>query len=613
MTEGMQVDDARLVEVEGRASRPSIAPPARLQRPNTGWLPRELALLGWLSALACVDFALPMQAPLSPLLLVAQSLSSLPWAWLVLRGGAGTQRLEVWAFRLSMLALAAIVLSARWWLWAEGGAGGRDHFVGSWRSYGVALGLVQAVGTLGQGLRLSRFVVLVSAHPARLIVLSFGALGVLGGLVLSLPVSLLRVHELSIVDNLFMAFSAVCITGLAVNNLATTYTWFGQGVLCLLVQIGGLGIMVLSAAIAALIGQRLRVKSSAVLAEVVDADSLADLRRTIAGIMVSTFLIEALMALVLYWRFAASPALPANPGGPAAGAPAEAVWAAVFHAVSGFCNAGFSTFEVGLVPYAGDPVVMGSIASLVVLGGIGFPVIHELAARAGRWFLRRRRDRMSLHARVSLGSSGLLLAAMTLAYLVLEWRGALAPLGWAERLQAAAFQSASARTAGFNVVDIGVMQPATLMLTCVAMFVGACPGSCGGGIKTTTVAVLFAGLRSELRSRPAHLLDRTLTPATIRKAIGVVFVSTGMLSLALFLLLLVEPHAPLEIAFEAFSAFSTTGLSTGLTPKLSTPGKLLVLLTMYVGRIGPLTVALAISGRAEAPPVQLPSERVLIG
>jgi trk system potassium uptake protein len=610
----MQADRARLDEVEGRASRLSIAPPVR---PRPGRRSIEVVLLGVLSALACADFAWPMQRPLSSFLLAAQSLLSVPWAVFLLRGGAarnlGTQGLEVWAFRLSMLALGGIVLSARWWLWFESGDGARDFFVGSWRSYGVALLLIQGVGTLGQGLGFSRFVTLVSVHPARLIVLSFGAVGVIGGLLLSLPVSLLRVHELSIVDNLFMAFSAVCVTGLSVNNLASTYTWFGQGVLCVLVQVGGLGIMVLSAAIAALMGQRLRVKSSAVLAEVVDADSIADLRRVIAGIFVSTFLIEGVMALVFYWRFSASAALPINPGGPGAGTTAEVVWAAVFHAVSGFCNAGFSSFEAGLVPYVGDPVVMGGVTSLIVLGGIGFPVIHELAARAARSGIRRRSERMSLHARVSLSATALLLSGMTIAYLVLEWRGAFAPLRWYERLLAALFQSASCRTAGFNVVDLGVMQPATLMLTCVAMFVGACPGSCAGGIKTTTVAVLFAGLRSELRSRPAHLLDRALPPATIRKAVGVVFVSSGMLSLALFLLLLVEPHAPLELAFEAFSAFSTTGLSTGVTPKLSTAGKVLVLLTMYVGRIGPLTLALAISGRSEAPPVQLPSERVLIG
>lgn len=602
------------MEGEGRVSLP---PPARLLPAQRRGPSLDVAVILALSALAALDFALPLRQPLSPLVLLAQSLLSVPWAWRLLRGGearaGATPGLEVWAFRLSTLALVGIVLAAKWWLWLAGGAPEREHFVGSWRSYGVALGLLQVLGTLGQGLRFSRFVHLVSEHPARLIVLSFGAVGVIGGLVLSLPVSLLRVHELSVIDNLFMAFSAVCVTGLSVNNLPATYTWFGQGVLCLLVQVGGLGIMVLSAAIAALIGQRLRVKSSAVLAEVVDAESLADLRRVIAGIFVSTFLIEVLLGLALYSRFSAAPELPLNSGGPSAGSRAAPIWAAVFHAVSGFCNAGFSSFDVGLVPFVGDPVVMGGMTSLIVLGGIGFPVIQELAARAARWSLRRRRERLSLHARISLRATALLLGGMTVAYLVLEWRGALGSLRWDERVFAAIFHSASARTAGFNVVDLGIMQPATLMLTIVAMFVGACPGSCAGGIKTTTVAVLFAGLRSELRGTPAHLLDRALPPATIRKAIGVVFVSSGMLSVLLFLLLLLEPHPPLELAFEAFSAFSTTGLSTGVTPKLSVAGKVVVLLTMYVGRIGPLTLALAISGRAAAPPVQLPSERVLIG
>ncbi|HKO90117.1 MAG TPA: potassium transporter TrkG, partial [Polyangiaceae bacterium] len=386
-----------------------------------------------------------------------------------------------------------------------------------------------------------------------------------------------------------------------------------QVVLCLLIQVGGLGIMVLSAAIALMTGQRLRIKSSAMLAESVDADSIARLRKVIFGIIASTFVIEGAGALVLYSHFAAALELPPNPGGPPAGGRAEVVWASIFHAVSAFCNAGFSSFESGLAPFVGSPVVMGAVTSLIVLGGIGFPVIHELVGRTFRWSLRRRRERMSLHARISLRGTALLLGSLALVYVLLEWRGALGHLRWFERIFAAIFQSASARTAGFNVVDLGVMQPATLMLTCVAMFIGACPGSCAGGIKVTTVAALFAGLRSELHGHAAHLLDRTLPPATISKAIGVAFVSAGMLSIPHFLLLLVEPHAPLELAFEAFSAFSTTGLSTGVTPKLGTLGKLLVLLTMLVGRVGPLTLALAISGRADAPRVQLPNERVLIG
>jgi trk system potassium uptake protein TrkH len=290
------------------------------------------------------------------------------------------------------------------------------------------------------------------------------------------------------------------------------------------------------------------------------------------------------------------------------------VWVAIFHAVSAFCNAGFSILPTGLRPFVEEASVMGTVSSLIVLGGIGFPVINELARRVGRWARRQRQERMSLHSRICSRATALLLSGVTLAYLALESSGALGELSGLGRVLAAILQAASCRSAGFDVIDIGAMQPASLMLTCVVMFVGGCPGSCAGGIKTTTVAVLFASLRSELQGRPPHLMDRALSDATVRKAIGVAFLSLGMLTVALFLLLFLEKnHAPLELAFEVFSAFSTTGLSTGVTPELGSSGKLLILCTMYVGRIGPLTLALALSGRGEPPRVQLPSERVLIG
>ncbi|HEU4581173.1 MAG TPA: potassium transporter TrkG [Polyangiaceae bacterium] len=590
-------------------ARASLVPERAARSPSL----RTVTACLLLAALA-LDFVYPMQGWLTPLLLSGLSALLLPWAHALLRS-SGRERedpVELLVLRLSLLALALLLLSAKWWLWLATPVAS-ESFRGSSRSYGVALAILVAAGAFGRSLRLARFSAVVSERPARLIMASFAGVGVLGGLVLSLPVSLQHVHQLSMVDNLFMAFSAVCVTGLSVNNLSTTYTWFGQGVLCLLIQVGGLGIMVLSAAVALFTGQRLRVKSSAVLAESVDADSIAQLRKVISGIIASTFLIEIVGALILYARFSSLASLPSNGGGPAPASRGEAAWAAIFHAVSAFCNAGFSSFAPGLEPFVGDPLVLGPVTSLIVLGGIGFPVIQELAGRGLFWFLRRRRERLSLHARVALRSTGLLLVAMTLAYLLLEGRGTLQHLGWFERALAALFHSASCRTAGFSVVDLGTLQPASVMLTCIAMFIGACPGSCAGGIKTTTVAVMFAGLRSELDGRPARLFDRTLPSATTRKAIGVVFMSAALLSVMLFLLLLVEPHRPLELAFEAFSAFSTTGLSMGVTPKLSIAGKILVLLTMYFGRIGPLTLALAVSGRVDAPPVQLPSERVLIG
>jgi trk system potassium uptake protein TrkH len=580
-------------------------PPSRLAK-------LKWALLVGLLGLLAVDIGWPVRPVLSFAVLGPLTFLALPWAWMIIGGASVPRRLEVWVFRIVLLGLAALVLGAKWWLLLGSSGADLAHFGGSSRSYGVALFLILTLGFVAGGIEFSKLVRLVADHPARLVALSFAAVGLLGGFLLSLPLSLQRVHELSMLDNLFMSFSAVCVTGLAVNTVSDTYTLFGQGVLCLLIQVGGLGIMVLSAAFAVITGQRMRVKSSAMFAEMVDAESLARLRRVVLGIIASTLLIEALAASALYLHFSSHPELLASKASPVVGT-GTVVWVSVFHAVSAFCNAGFSNLPTGLFPFVGQISVVGTITALIVLGGIGFPVIQELAGRFARWVRRKRQERMSLHCRITLLATALLLPGMALAYLTLEWTGAFVDLDGFESLLAAIFQAASCRTAGFNIVDIGAMRPASLMLTCVAMFIGGAPGSCAGGIKVTTVAVLFAGLRSELKGRPAYLLDRALAPATIRKAIGVAFLSIAMLSVGLFLLLLLENHAPLALAFEAFSAFSTTGLSTGVTPLLGSAGKLLVILTMYIGRIGPMTLALAISVRTEPPRVQLPNERVLIG
>lgn len=594
----------------------SLAPPPGVLARARALAATEWSLLTAQVALLCLDFAWPLAPLLSLLTSVAVSLLALPWGLLVLHGGRRASAVrsgaKVWVFRAALLGLVATFIGAKWWLWLVHSDSDAALLAGTWRSYSVALILLLPLGLLGRDLRFSKLVRAVADHPARLMALSFAIAGLVGGLLLSLPPAVQRVHELSIIDNMFMAFSAVCVTGLSVNTLSQTYTLFGQVVLCVLVQVGGLGIMVLSAAIALLTGQRMRVKSSAMLAEIVDTESLASLRRVVLAIVTTTFVVEGVTALVLYLRFRSHPEFLA-PGGMLEGDPTHPGWAAVFHAVSAFCNAGFSNLHPGLVPFVGDPVVLTSLGLAIVLGGIGFPVIHELTRRAIAWSRRRRLERLSLHTRVSLGATGLLLGGVALLYLALEWSGAFAGLGWLERIAAATFQSVSCRSAGFNVIDIGAMGPAALMLTCAAMFIGACPGSCGGGIKTTTVAALFAGLRSELQGRPAYLLDRALSAATIRRAIGVSFMSIGLLGTALFLLLVVESHAPVAIAFEAFSAFTTTGLSTGITPELSTTGKLLVTLTMYIGRIGPLTLGLVFSRREHALPIQVPEERVLIG
>jgi trk system potassium uptake protein TrkH len=267
----------------------------------------------------------------------------------------------------------------------------------------------------------------------------------------------------------------------------------------------------------------------------------------------------------------------------------------------------------GLVPFVGSPIVMLTITLLMVLGGIGFPVLDELAKALVDRLRGRRVPKPSLHLRVAVRTSALLLVGLALANLLLEWRDSMKSLSFGERLLGSIFQSASARTCGFNVVDVGAMGSAVLVLTCAAMFVGASPGSTGGGIKTTTLAVLYSALRGELFARPARLFDRALPEPVIRRAIGVAFLSMVLVFVVFVALLLLERHPPLELAFETVSAFSTTGLSTGVTPNLSTAGKVLITLTMFIGRIGPLTLALALARAAQDRAVAFPQERVLIG
>lgn len=582
-------------------------------------------LLGAAVLVSAADWWWPLRGLLSFAAAGALCLLALPWAFLIFRREQGIEagaasaalRPDLAAARPKRLLPAALVvimlafLTAKWLvlLHAQSSPAG---FVGSSRSYTFAFLLVFVFGLVARDLRFARFVALVVDHPARLMALSFGVTGVLGAFLLSLPVCVHSVRNVSLIDSLFTAFSAVCVTGLAVNNVAETYTRAGQVVICALIQIGGLGIMVLSAAISVLAGRRMRVKSSAVLAEMVDVRSLAHLRRTLLMILLYTLVIEAAGATLLYAEFERHPDTARHFGGPLAGA-GDPRWAAVFHAVSAFCNAGFSNFSAGLVPFVGSPLVTLTISALVLLGGIGFPVLDELLRTLFTRLRMRRAPVLSLNTRVALRVSGILLVLSTFMYLIFEWRSSMRELSLFEHVLASIFQAASSRTAGFNVIDIGSMLPAVLALTCFAMFIGASPGGTGGGIKTTTFAVLLAGVRSELSGRPARLLNRLIPESVTRRAISVAFLSSTVVAASVVALLLLEPHPPLELAFEAVSAFSTTGLSTGVTPELSTPGKLLITLLMFVGRIGPLTFALALAQRASLRSIQLPEERVMIG
>lgn len=604
------------------APSPAVGIPSRAGASRgAAWLSMLL-----LAALLGVDWLWPLRGLVSFGLALAISALSLPWAVLTLRflshdsddsldprrrWQVRERRLRGLSLRVALVLLVATFLAAKWWVLLESGGTNR-HFAGAARSYDLGLALMMGLGLLARDLRASRFLATASLRPARLMALSFGGAGLAGTLLLSLPVSSKSMTHVSLVDNLFMAFSAVCVTGLSSVSVAQTYSLPGQIVVLALIQLGGLGIMVLSAALAIASGQRLRLKSSAALTEVVDGASLATLKRSVLTICGLTFSMEALGVAALYFEWREHPPLELLAGHPMAGA-GSVLWAATFHAVSAFCNAGLSNLEGGLVSFNGQPLTLSLIGSLVVLGGLGFPVLDELLRSAFKRLRRQRVPSLSLHSRVVLRTSGLLLGVMLLAYAALEWRASLAGLSYHERVLAAGFQSMVVRSAGFNVVDVGAMAPATLLLTCAAMFIGAGPGSTGGGVKVTTLVALFAGLRAELGARAPRILDRSLPDQVIRKALGVAFLSLSIVLASFFLLLILEQHPPLALAFEAVSAFSTAGLSTGITGELSVPGKLLISFMMFAGRIGPLTLALALSAHSEQRGVALPQERMLIG
>jgi trk system potassium uptake protein len=449
----------------------------------------------------------------------------------------------------------------------------------------------------------------LSAHPARVLAGSFAALIVVATLLLALPVSVNDVAAVSFLDALFTATSAVCVTGLAVNDIGATYTRFGQAVILGAVQLGGIGIMTL-AAFALTLMKDAGLSDQSRYARLLQADGLAELKGLVRGVVVGTLLFEAAGALALWGLWSEHPRLSGEP----------VWWWAVFHSVSAFCNAGFSLFSTSLVPLALDPLSQIVLMTLIVTGGLGFPVWRGVVARAGGRLpqpLRRRlwRDsarpvRLELGARVALVVTFVLIAAGTVSFLVLEATGALRHLGVAARVLNALFCSVTARTAGFNTVDFGSMADGTLLVCMVLMFIGGSPGSTAGGIKTTSAAVIGATLVGELRGHEPRLFGRTLPTEVLRRASAVAAISITVVATSLFLLSLTEDHSFRSLAFEAVSAFATAGLSMGITADLSVAGKLIIAITMFIGRTGPLTLALAVA-RPHRPPLHRPAQESL--
>jgi trk system potassium uptake protein TrkH len=446
-------------------------------------------------------------------------------------------------------------------------------------------------------------------RPAAAIVWVFLVLIGLGTGLLLLPRSTPFNNPIGLLDAAFTATSAVCVTGLIVRDTGTGFTVFGQSVILVLIQLGGIGIMSLTATAALLLGRGIGVRESSLLREVFQVPLMNEVGRLVKFIILMTFALEAVGAVLIYVGL-----------GDVIEAPEQRIFVAVFHAVSAFCNAGFSTYATSLVDLTGRPLIMGTIAGLVIVGGLGFGVVAQFGAWGwGRWLAfvapkPRQRVRLGLHEQTVLVVTALLLAGGTAVLYLLALNSDSLGVTTLTRLGNAFFQSATCRTAGFNSVDLNLLGPASIFLMIILMFIGGAPGSTAGGIKVTTVAIVWANLRSLGRGlSTVRLGGRELDQLHVQRAMLVLSTGLVVAALALFTLLVSEGQPFLTTAFEVFSALGTVGLSLGLTPLLSPLGQIVIIVLMFVGRLGPLTLASSLTGQEREPRVRLPRGRVLIG
>lgn len=443
---------------------------------------------------------------------------------------------------------------------------------------------------------------MLTLKPAQILAAGFALVILIGAILLDTPFATVSGERVGFINALFTATSAVCVTGLVVVDTGTYFNRFGHLVIMLLIQIGGLGFMTMGTLIAFLVGRRISLKSRLLMQRALGQNTLAGIIRLVRRVLISTFLVELAGAMLLSFSFV-----------PIYGW-RQGLFFSLFHSVSAFCNAGFDLIGngVSLVPFQGNPNVIFTIGTLIIVGGLGFTVIVDLIET-------RNLRRISLNSKVVLATTALLLATGFLTVLLFELNNpaTLGPMSWKDKLLNAYFHSVTPRTAGFNSLQMADLSMATVFITMMLMFVGGSPSSTAGGAKTTTVATLFIAVRAIILGREdSNVFHRRIPADAIRNAMAVFSVSMALVVLVTLCLTVTEStHSLMEILFETISAFATVGLSLGMTPDLSDFGKLLLSLTMFAGRIGPITLVLALSGVKETSRTlyHYPEDKITIG
>jgi trk system potassium uptake protein len=448
-------------------------------------------------------------------------------------------------------------------------------------------------------------------QPAQIIVASFLGVILIGTILLRLPISAANGEQMSLIDSLFTATSATCVTGLAVQETGIFFSVFGRLIIMLLMQIGGLGIMTFSTMFAILLGRRLSISENITIQSALSQTRIEGLNRLVLYIIVFTFSVEIIGAILLYMRW-----IHTFDWGTL-----RTMEHAIFHSISAFCNAGFSLFPKSLMGFSKDWVTITIVSSLIIIGGLGFVVFMDIP-KLKFW----RKDRRLILSRISLQTKIVFVVTAVLILLgaagvyLLENNFALRGMATQEKIVSSVFTSITPRTAGFNILDTAGLRPVTLFMIIMLMFIGASPGSTGGGIKTVTFGIIIASFYSMFRNRDrTTMFRRTIPQEAYRRAGVVIFLALGVVILATFLLSATESapahssHFFLSVLFESTSAFGTVGLSTGITPGLTALGKIVLIFTMFIGRVGPLTLALAIAMRHEKIGYRYPEEKLMVG
>ena len=443
-------------------------------------------------------------------------------------------------------------------------------------------------------------------QPTQIMVIGFALVILIGAILLNLPISTQNGEQIGFLNALFTSTSAVCVTGLVVVDTATYWSIFGQVVIIILIQIGGLGFMTVTTLFALIAKKKIKLRERLLIQESLNQFDLSGLVKLTRYIIVTTFMIEGIGALLLSTVFIPQFGL------------GRGIWYSIFHAISAFCNAGFDLMGSvsgpfsSLTSYVNNFTVTMTICGLIIFGGIGFPVIIDVVKN-------KKISKLNIHSKVVLFTSAILIIIGMVFILLVESNNpdTLGNLSIKGKLLASFFQSVTARTAGFNTIDLSIIHESSMLVMIVLMFIGASPASTGGGIKTTTLATLIITVKSFiLGKQDIEAYNRRIDNMTARKSLSIFFIGVVVVfSGTLIISLTNSDFSLVESAFEVVSAFATVGLSIGGSPNLTTVAKIFIMLFMFMGRVGSLTIFMALASRGvkNNSPIRYPEGKIIVG